>query len=60
MIPEAVPFNEWYSGPNQLQVFDAVGYQSVDIQVNWMLAVMYRHGGATALALLRALIHPSA
>jgi hypothetical protein len=28
------------------QVLDTLGYQSVDIQVNWMLAVIYRHGGA--------------
>ena len=28
------------------QVLDTLGYQSVDIQVNWMLAVMHRHGGA--------------
>jgi hypothetical protein len=46
MIPEATAFNEWYSGHNQLQVLDAIGYQDVDIQVNWMLAVMHRHGGA--------------
>jgi hypothetical protein len=46
MLPGAVPFNEWYSGPNLLQVLDTLGYQSVDIQVNWMLAVMHRHGGA--------------
>jgi hypothetical protein len=46
MIPEATPFNEWYSEPIQLQVLDAVGFQSVDIQINWMLAVMHRHGGA--------------
>jgi hypothetical protein len=46
MIPGAMRFHECYSGPNQLQVLDTLGYQSVDIQINWMLAVMHRHGGA--------------
>jgi len=46
MLPEAALYNEWYSGLHQFQVLDTVGYQSVDIQANWMLAVMYRHRGA--------------
>src|SRR5215213_7467779 len=47
MLPEAALYNEWYSGLHQFQVLDTVGYQSVDIQANWMLAVMYRHRGAS-------------
>jgi hypothetical protein len=46
MIPEAAPFKEWYSGPNRLQVLHTLGYQSVDIEGDWMLAVMHRHRGA--------------
>jgi hypothetical protein len=36
----------WYSGRNRLQVLHTLGYQSVEIQVDWMLAVMHRRGGA--------------
>jgi hypothetical protein len=46
MIPDAPLFKEFYADHHQIQVLDTLGYQSVDIQVNWMLAVMHRHGGA--------------
>jgi hypothetical protein len=32
MIPGAMRFHECYSGPNQLQVLDAVGYEGAECQ----------------------------
>jgi hypothetical protein len=42
MIPEATSFNECYAGPNQLQVLDAVGYQSTDLQATLLFVVVHR------------------
>jgi hypothetical protein len=46
MIPGATSFKEFYADHHQIAVLDTIANQSVDIQVNWMLAVMHRHGGA--------------
>jgi len=56
MIPEAAPFNEWYSNPNQLQALDVPEYKITKLQAGRTFAVAYRGEGLHRgrLSVLRA------
>jgi hypothetical protein len=38
MIPETTPYSECYSGPNQLQVLDALRYEGAELEGRWFVA----------------------
>jgi hypothetical protein len=57
MIPSAAPFNEWYSGLHQPQVFDTLGYQSTELQTRRLFVLAHRreglHQGTSELSAVR-------
>jgi hypothetical protein len=54
MLPSATPFKEWYTGPNQFQVLDTLGYQSTELQASRLFVVTHRcevlHRGTSDLS----------